>query len=263
MPIIEGDKGDGWIDSHCHLNDLSEPETAWSQAVSQGIGRCLIPGTHPEHWPQSLAMQSPDRPVALGTHPWFVQDPEREAEALRRVLVNDEISVVGEIGLDFYRGSESRPDPELQLAVFEHQLALAAEFAKPVILHAVKGHQEIIRLLKKYPSVCGVVHAFVGPYPLAQQYLDQGFYLGIGPQLLRSTKLQDTVRSMPKERILLETDAPFMAIQRQDANPLLDLLVVAERVAELRSMSLSDLQPQVADNSVRCFGPIWGQSPTY
>ncbi|EAR09577.1 TatD family hydrolase [Reinekea blandensis] len=258
MPTIEGNKGDGWIDSHCHLNDLPEPETAWSQAVSGGIDRILIPGTHPEQWPQLRAMRSPQRPVALGTHPWFVQDPEREIEALRSALLNDEVAVIGEIGLDFYRGGKARPTPELQMAVFESQLALAAEYGKPVILHAVKAHQEIIRLLKKYPSVYGVVHAFAGSYPLAQQYLDQGFYLGIGPQLMRSTKLQDTVRSMAGERILLETDAPFMALQKQAVNPLLDLLVVAESVAELRSLSLAELQQQVAANSLQCFGTIWG-----
>lgn len=253
MPTTERLKGFGWIDSHCHLNDVNQPEASWAQAASKGIRGCLIPGTHPDQWPELKALASEQCRIALGTHPWFVRNVEQEVEALRLALSEQSTNVVGEIGLDFCRGRQPRPEPALQLSIFEQQLTLASEFNKPVILHAVKAHQEIIVQLKQHPEVTGVVHAFNGPDPLALQYLKQGFYLGIGPQVIRSSKLQETVRSMPLDRILLETDAPYMAIDKAIANPLLDLLTVAERVAELRGLSLTALQAQVYENTACCF----------
>lgn len=257
MPITESSGDPCWIDSHCHLNDLAQPETEWAAAAAQGIRRCLIPGTHPAQWPQLYALATVDRQIALGTHPWFVREPEVETDALRTALVEGRARVIGEIGLDFYRGRQPRPDRDTQLGVFRRQLGLASEFKRPVILHAVKAHQEIITELKEAPDVTGVVHAFNGPYPLARQYLDQGFYLGIGPQLMRSGKLQETVRRMPAERILVETDAPHMTIARDREGPLLDLLTVAGRVAELRNVSLSEIQRQTSENTQRCFDQLW------
>lgn len=243
----------GWFDSHCHLNDLDDPAASWRQAVSAGIRHCLIPGTHPDQWAELDALCTADIRIAKGTHPWFVQEPEQDVAALQQALETQRLTAVGEIGLDFFNGRQPRPEAALQTASFSGQLELAARYHRPVVIHAVKSHQQIVRHLKQVQPDQGVVHAFVGPPELARQYLDLGFYLGIGPQLMRSEKLQRTVRYAPIDRLVLETDAPYMAIDRDAGHPLLDLLTVAARVSELTSEPLAGLQQQMMDNTRSLF----------
>lgn len=253
MPISDLSDDRGWFDSHCHLNDVSDPETAWKQAESSGIDSCLIPGTHPQQWPELDAFRSSRIHIANGTHPWFVLDPEAEVTELEQRLQAHSVDVIGEIGLDFFQGKKPRPERRTQLDSFSAQLNLAEQFEKPVIIHAVKAHQDIVAQLKKTPAVRGVIHAFVGSPELARQYLDAGFCLGIGPQLLKSEKLQRAVAYAPLDRLLLETDAPYMALERDAENPLLDLLVVARRLSELKDCPMPRLQQQTLETGRALF----------
>ena len=251
MPISDTTVDLGWFDSHCHLNDIAERHIALQAARAQGIASYVIPGTQPSQWPDVLRAAQSRCFAAVGIHPWYVNGERAQFAALRQALTNHAIVAIGEIGLDFFQARQPRPSKPLQLAAFEQQLALAQQFSLPVIIHSVKAHQETLALLKTIP-VKAVVHAFVGSVEMAEQYLNLGCYLGIGPQLFRSTKLQRAVQQAPREQLLLETDAPYMT-PKDSKNPLLTLIDVGRLVAELKSIEVEVLQRQTTTNALAFF----------
>lgn len=246
-------KHSGWFDSHCHLTHLTDYTSSWNEANRLGINSCFIPATESAEWHYILKLQSESIAVGVGTHPWYVKKPSDEANKLESALADHRINAVGEIGLDFYP-SERKPRPEktLQLESFQRQLSLAMQFKKPVVIHEVKAHQEVLKILKSSHCANGVIHAFSGSYEIAKAYVDQGFCLGIGPHVMRSNKLQAAVKQLPRDRILLETDAPYMAIQKGE-NPLIDLLSVARSVATLWGESEAVVQEQTTSNAASLF----------
>ena len=169
-----------WFDSHCHLNELENPASIWQDAQRHRIGQCLIPGTEPSQWSGVLQYQSDTCLAAIGVHPWFVRDLSEQLFQLAAAVNEYSVSAIGEIGLDFHFGKHVRPAVDQQIDAFRQQLQFAQKYDLPVIIHCVKAHQQVIQLLKQYP-VKGVIHAFIGSPQLAQQYLDLGLFLGIGP----------------------------------------------------------------------------------
>lgn len=246
-----------WIDAHCHPDGLADPDAALNEAEAAGIGHWLLPGTEPPQWRVAgqRYLSDPRIRLAFGHHPWFLPSSEPDLTALQAVLEqHPQCVALGEIGLDFYSGSSPRPASDVQERWFEAQLALAAERQLPVIVHAVKAHDRVLRLLKRYPQVNGVVHAFLGPYEQACAYLEKGWYLGCGSLILKSGKTRDAFARIPVERIVLETDAPDMRpTHPMHSNPLLDLLQVAEELAQARSQSLPVLMEQTSANVRRLF----------
>lgn len=246
-----------WIDAHCHPDGLAAADDALTQAQAAGIGHWILPGTEPQQWRDAgqRFYADPRLRLAFGHHPWFLPDTEPDLTALQAMLTaHPQCVALGEIGLDFYRGSTPRPDADLQERWFEAQLALAAQYGLPVIVHSVKAHDRVLRLINGYPDIQGVVHAFLGPYEQACAYLDKGWYLGCGSLILKSTKTRDAFARLPLERILLETDAPDMRpTQPHHSNPLLDLLQTAQCLAQARSLSLTELMTQTSANVRRLF----------
>ncbi|MEJ2045392.1 MAG: TatD family hydrolase [Reinekea sp.] len=253
MPTSEdADAVDGWFDSHCHLNELINFQQAWAQACQHQITNCIIPGIEPSQWQSVIDALQSGCHAAAGIHPWYVTDDSivEQLTALRNHLINTKVIAIGEIGLDFYPGGAPKPESSKQILMFEQQLQLATELQLPVIIHSVKAHQETLALIKKF-SVKGVIHAFVGSSEIAEQYLRYGMYLGIGPALFKSKKLQKAVQHAPLSCLLLETDAPYMT-SRED-NPLLELLDVAQLLAQLKGLSVDTLQQQVQLNTRNLF----------
>lgn len=254
MPTTEFKKSSGWFDSHCHLNDVPDLSQQLADAAKHQINSFIIPGTTPGQWQEALAFQTPQIHLAAGTHPWYVTNPIEEIKALEQWLKDQPVVAVGEIGLDYFQGKQPRPEQALQLEALEGQLALAKHYNLPVILHCVKAHNDVLRLLKQQGVHRGVVHAFTGSKELAQRYVELGLHLGVGPMILKSPKTLKAVSSIPLENVLLETDAPFMATQPvTEANPLLDLLRVAERLAEQTSLTMDELQKQTRLNTEQLF----------
>jgi TatD DNase family protein len=256
MPTTELVHDSGWFDSHCHLDEVNLLSLRLAQAAQHSIHSFLIPGTQVSQWPNLIALKSNHVGIAFGTHPWFVSEPDKEAEVLRGWLSSHEANAIGEIGLDFHQGKQVRPDIARQLDAFEQQLTIAREFNLPVIIHSVKAHNDVIRLLKQYDIQKGVVHAFTGSRELAKSYVEQGFHLGVGPIILKSAKTLNALNSIPLDCLMLETDAPFMAITSDSsANPLLDLISVAKKLAELKSVELDCIREQTRLNAMALFFP--------
>jgi len=257
MPFSDLPLGRGWIDSHCHLNDMSNAAERVSQAQQSDIGYFIIPGTAPQQWPEVIAWQSAHCAIALGTHPWFVDPGQDQAALLVAALEQNLVVAVGEIGLDFYSSqSQPRPDKALQQQLFEAQLQIATEHRLPVIIHSVKAHQQVIATLRRLDIHAGVIHAFVGSVELARQYIDLGFHLGVGPLILKSPKTRSALAQIPLGHLLLETDAPFSSSgpMANRTNPLLDLLAVADCLAELKQLERAQVQTGTRRNSQSLFG---------
>lgn len=246
-----------WIDAHCHPDALTDPDGAMKEAQAAGIGQWILPGTEPQQWRAAGQRFSSDPRIrlAFGHHPWFLPPTEPDLTSLQAMLsACPQCIALGEIGLDFHSGNKSKASPELQQRWFEAQLALASEYQLPVIVHAVKAHDRVLALLKHYPDVRGVVHAFLGPYQQAMAYLDKGWYLGCGSLILKSAKTRDAFARIPAEHILLETDAPDMRpVQPDHDNPLLDLLQTADCLAQARAQSVAALMEQTSANVRRLF----------
>jgi TatD DNase family protein len=164
------------------------------------------------------------------------------------------VIAIGEIGLDFYSG---RHHANQQIAWLEAQFELAIDLELPVILHVRKAHEDVIRLLKRYPGLKGVCHGFTGAPELAERYITLGFKLGIGGQVTfeNAHRLHRTVRGLPLTAFLLETDAPWMPPSGYNGamNTPLTLLIVAQVVARLKGLTLDEVALQTTLNAHEVF----------
>lgn len=251
------------IDSHCHL-DFPEfdhdREQVWQTALSKGLRGLLIPGTEAQHFErvQQISGERDNFWYGLGLHPWFLdEEPENDLQQLQRALENSSYDLkcvaLGEIGLDFAIEKE----PKTQLRAFEKQLELAQQHRLPVIVHHRKSHNELIRLLKQYPNLRGVIHAFSGSEYEAETYVKMGFKLGIGGTITypRAKKTKQAIQAVGLSHLLLETDAPSMPLQGyqgQRNSPEL-LPVVAETLAGLMQVSVTEVESQTTANFKQLF----------
>lgn len=256
MLSTESVSGNVWFDSHCHLNAVADRVQRQQEASAAGIQNFLVPATHHSDWRDVLALRSGHVSVALGIHPWFVTDSSDEFDVFQRILdqYHTDIRAIGEIGLDFYPGRKSRPDPSLQRHRFEQQLSLAVQYQLPVIVHSVKAHAETLQILRSQKQVAGVIHAFSGSYEQAKGFVESGFSLGVGPMILKSPKTRNAFAKIPLDRLVLETDAPYMQKDPEGCqNPLLGLLEVAQVVADAKQVELGEVQRVTTANARRLF----------
>lgn len=252
------------FDSHCHLDfppfDIDRPQLI-TECVQHGISHILIPATDVAGFERIAQLhQAYPRQLsfALGLHPWWLTDDTTQpisqlADWLARKP--DGLVAVGECGLDFAIDGANKTR---QLAVLEQQFELAVAYQLPVILHVRKAHNELLQLLKAYPSIQGVVHAFSGSLKLAQQYIEQNMCLGVGGSItyLRANKTRHAIANVPLSALLLETDAPDMPLsgfQGQRNSPL-QLARVASTLAELQQLPVADIIAQTDENGAQLFG---------
>lgn len=253
-----------FIDSHCHLDfpifdDLADL-IAQSQAV--GVEEFLVPGTTAASWSDVLSLQQNYAAVkvALGLHPYFLQsyDP-KDLQHLERLLAeHSSVVAVGEIGLDKW---PDLPDYSLQQAVFRAQLAIAQTKALPVILHARKSEDDLLKWLRQDKfSHGGIVHAFNGSLEQAKRFIDLGFVLGIGGTVTysRAQKARRVVQALSDCDYVLETDSPDMPLcgHQGQVNTPLRIVDVAQTVSELRQQSVSEIAQNTCANLQRVL-PHW------
>ena len=178
------------------------------------------------------------------------------------------VIAIGEIGLDYHYKREEQHRLKQHLW-FLYQLGLAWKLKKPVILHVRDAHEDALRILKWHPArkLGGVIHCFYGSRDIAEQYLKLGYHIGIGGSLLqqeeRAKDLWDAIPHIPLERILVETDAPFILpyckdviqpkLLRRARNTSLILPAVINRIAELKGISAEAVETVAAENTIRLF----------
>lgn len=249
-----------WIDLHCHLDKLAEgPEAALRQAEEAGVERVITIGTEPADHPVVLELARKHFPkvaCTLGVHPHdAVSFDDTCRDFMRKHLPEPEVVAVAEIGLDYYYDHSPR---ETQISVFEQQMEMAASFGLPVQVHTRDAEEDTVEVLKAFRGrVRGVIHCFTGSAWLAQQVLNCGFNLSISGVVTfkNAEELRKTVASTPLDRIHVETDAPFLAPVPLRGRPNTPAYMVhtAEKIAELKGVSLEELQEITTDNARKMF----------
>lgn len=221
---------DLWTDSHNHLQDprLGEPAPVIAAMRAAGVGRCVVNATCEADWPavEALALSYPDFITpAFGIHPWKAHtaaDGWRERLAL--LLEKHPHSTVGECGLDRWVSS---PLLDIQLPVFVDQLRLAREIRRPVTIHCLKAWGPLFEALLECPPPRFLMHSFGGSIETARQLLPLGAYFSFSGHFLHPRKAAalDVFRQLPRDRILLETDAPDMLPPEETvSHPLPEML---------------------------------------
>lgn len=205
------------IDTHCHLDVPAfdaDRDAVLARARAAGVVGIIIPATHAAGWEGllSLCAREPDLYPALGMHPMYLDwHDDRHLADLEQRFATTPLVAVGEIGLDFYVPTL---DPQRQQHLFEAQLAIARSAGLPVLLHVRKAHDQVLATLRRIRVPGGIIHAFNGSLEQGLRYLDLGFLLGFGGMLTyaRSSRLRALARALPLDRLVLETDAPDMAV---------------------------------------------------
>jgi len=254
------------IDTHTHLDfEMFDDDRAQviARARNAGVERIVVLGVHAANWQRvwQLACDEPSVHAALGLHPVFLeQHQDAHVQQLRdwleRLRGEPKLCAVGEIGLDYYIDN---PDIERQQRLLEAQLALAADFSLPVLLHVRRAHAPMIATLKRYKlERSGVIHAFSGSWEEAREYLRLGFRLGLGgagtwPQAQRMHRV---LRQLPLEAIVLETDAPDIppAGHAGERNSPELLPEICRRLADLTGIDAHALAAASYRNSCELFG---------
>jgi TatD DNase family protein len=259
-----------WIDTHCHLDAAEFAVDRLQQreaARNLGVRHCVIPAVQADDWKKvsELAHAFSDR-YALGIHPLYTDSAQHvQIEQLRKTLLSQiddpYLVAVGEIGLD---GFVQQTDKIKQIDFFKQQLKLALEFDLPVILHLRKAVDPVLHELRKIRIRGGIAHAFNGSLQQAQQLIDMGFCIGFGGALTfdRSLQLRRLAQQLPINALVLETDAPDIPPQwiyvnaqmRSQGHPTvrnspIHLPRIAQCLADLRQISLSDLADQTSANT--------------
>ena len=194
----------------------SDREAVLQRARDAGVARMVITGASREHSPKALelARQYPGELFATaGVHPHHATEYTAECDAeMRELLSHDEVVAVGECGLDYFRDFSPRP---AQRRAFEMQLQTAGDTGKPLFLHQRDAHDDFIAMMKNFDGKLGaaVVHCFTGTRAELFDYLDQDWYIGITGWLCderRGLHLRELVKHIPAQRLMIETDAPYL-----------------------------------------------------
>lgn len=253
---------EGWlIDSHCHVHmpqfDADRAEVV-ARARAAGVARMLLIGGFDEHDDQRRALRVAEElhaPVTAGVHPhearlWSdaIEDELRGLARERRIVA------LGEIGLDFHYDHSAR---DVQREVLRRQIRLAREMDLPVIVHTREADDETATILEEERAgeVGGVIHCFTGGAELARRALALGFFISFSGIVAfpRAEVIQDVARTLPLERLLIETDAPFLAPppHRGKRNEPAFVLEVARKLAQLRGTSPEEIGRAASANLAR------------
>jgi TatD DNase family protein len=247
------------IDTHCHLADPAyAPDRAevLERAWAAGVARVVVVGESRASAERALQLAAEEaRLVATaGIHPHDARDWSSDSAAwLREILRNPHVVALGETGLDFHYDHSPRAD---QRRAFEAQLALAAEVGKPAVIHAREADDEVAAVLADFPAVCAILHSFSSGMGLLRAGLVLRHYVSFsGMVTFKNWRLDDAIRETPLDRLLLETDGPYLAPvpYRGKRNEPGFVRQVAERVAVVRGMPVEDLIAATGENAGRVF----------
>jgi TatD DNase family protein len=250
------------IDSHCHLTDsrlFEQLAGVLQRAAAAGVSRMVTIGTCSEEWGGciALARRAPQVRCAIGLHPNYVSDAELDRLAELPGLLRDPVALAaGEMGLDYYYDTVPKP---MQRAAFERQLAMAREVGKPVVIHSREACDDCLAVMRAFSAVAAVFHCFTGSADEARKILDAGYYLGFtGPiTFKKNDALREVVRLVPMDRLLVETDAPYLTpepLRKQKINEPAMVMHVAAMVARVKGLSVEEVDRLTTENCERLFG---------
>ena len=248
------------FDTHAHMNDRAfdtDRQELLESLPGQGVRLLMNPGCNLEDSRLSveLAQAYPFVYAAVGSHPDSADEVnDAVIEEYRKLCQNEKVKAIGEIGLDYHYEDIPR---ELQKKAFFMQMELAKELGLPVIVHERDAHEDGMAIVKAYPEVTGVFHCYSGSAEMARQLVDLGWYIGFTGVLTfkNARKAIETAESIPLDRIVLETDCPYMAPEpfRGKRNHPGYLYRMAEKLAEIRGVSVEEIHAITTENGKRLY----------
>lgn len=253
------------FDTHTHYDDEKfDPDsrdTLLASLFREEV--CLLVGAAinlaSSRFTIATAAKYPGYYAAVGIHPencGEYDDPEKALSDLEALTRADKVVAIGEIGLDYYW--DSNPPKEVQHFYFERQLALAQKLSLPVIVHDREAHGAVMDTLIRYPSVTGVMHSFSGSVEMAKELLKRGWYISFSGVITykNATRLAEVVRTVPLDRILVETDCPYLTPvpMRGRINHSGYVKYTAAKAAELRGEDCEAFALATVENGKRVFG---------
>jgi TatD DNase family protein len=258
------------IDTHCHLNFDSfdsDRDQVIERAAAAGVTHIIIPAVDVETTQEALALAAhyPSIYAASGVHPNSTADFTADTlNTIAELAQQPKIVAIGEIGLDYHWDKSPK---EKQLAAFEAQLELAVQLELPIIIHSREASKDVMAILERWAvtlpdplkSRPGVMHSFSAPPSIAERALDIGLYLGFtGPITYKNAdELRRVAAATPLDRILVETDAPFLVPipyrGRQQRNEPSYIPIMVERLASLKQVSDDEMARITTENAERLF----------
>jgi TatD DNase family protein len=252
------------IDTHAHLDSPkfdNDREEVISRALAAGIDTIVNVGFNRETIPTTMALAEryPFIYAVVGWHPTDAihMDLETDLAWIEQLCSHPKVVAIGEIGLDYYWDTSPK---EIQHTVFREQIRLARRMNKPIVIHNREAHEDILRLLKeeKASEVGGIMHCFSGSWETAKQCLDLNFHISFGgPVTFKNARVpKEVLERVPLDRLLLETDAPYLAPHphRGQRNESAYVRLVAEIAAEIKGLSLEEIAIITSENGRRCLG---------
>ncbi|GAL38067.1 putative deoxyribonuclease YcfH [Vibrio maritimus] len=247
-----------FVDSHCHLDKLNYDELhdgiqdVLNKAKAANVEQLLSVGVTLDSFPAMMELIKPYPQImaSCGVHPLDVES-DFSLEQFKRYVADERVVAVGETGLDYHY----QPDTaELQKRRFEQQVDVAVDVNKPLIIHTRNARQDTLDILKKgHAERCGgVIHCFTEDLSFAEAAMELGFYISIsGIVTFRQAKeLKEVVKQLPLERLLIETDSPYLAPipHRGKENQPAYVVEVAAYIAQLKGLSLSEVAEKTSKN---------------
>ena len=247
-----------FVDSHCHLNYLDDPEEKIVSAGESGVGAILCIGVEQDRISEvvDLATRFPRVWCSVGEHP---DSAEGCPDWVRGFIDHPKVVAIGETGLDYFR-EEGRSNRDAQIASFDSQLQIANEIGLPIVVHTRSAEKDTIDLIKNHPGVTGVLHCFTESWEMAKVALDLGFYISISGIVTfkNADQVKEVAKRVPDDRLLIETDAPWLAPVPRRGKPNEPAYVVhtAEYVASLRGQTTQSIGEITSNNFFDLFCKI-------
>ena len=250
-----------YFDTHAHYDSSkfdADLDAVLRALPESGVTLVVDPGDNAERSRRAveLAQQYPHVYAAVGWHPEEAENwDENSLPAIRELAKQPKVCAIGEVGLDYYWDATYR---ERQKEMFRAQIELALELDLPVIVHDREAHGDSLEIVRDYPALRGVFHCFSGSVEMAQELLRRGWYLGFdGPITYKNAaRAPEVIRICPMERILLETDSPYLAPvpNRGQRNDSRNLPYIAATVARIKDMPVEAVAAQTMENGKKLFG---------
>jgi TatD DNase family protein len=256
--------GPFFVDTHAHLDDdafAGEVDAVIARAAAAGVARIVNIGYRPAIWRSTIELARTHAAIrfTLGLHPNHAdEDADPIWHELRRLINETRPIAIGEIGLDYFRDYALKAT---QLRVFDRQLALADEFQLPVVIHQREAEEDLRAVLRERGGrVPWILHSFDGSRDLADEALAAGCYLGVGGLMTRagSTGLREILKNIPLDRILLETDAPYLVPRgvKNRRNEPANIPLIARALAALHERPIDEIARRTTANAERVFGSL-------
>lgn len=251
------------FDTHCHVNDeayATDQHDMLQRAFDAGVEYMMCPGTDMPTSASAVALTHQYKQIyaAVGIHPEEAAKatPESFDQIRKWVQTEPKVVAIGEVGMDYHW---PEPSHDIQKDVFIEQVKMAVELDVPIDIHDREAHGDTMDILRKYgKGIRGVFHCYSGSLEMAEELIKMGFYIGFTGTMVfpKSKKLKRIVSELPMDRILIETDCPYLTPPpyRGKRNEPAYVQYMAAEIARLRDMDVAEVQRQTLENGKRIFG---------